>query len=275
MKKNIQALIIALTMLLSINGVKAVAGDGGEYSGSCTVKEQYTTSCVYSCTISSDDSHLYFDYKVVVNATGALSHNIVDESVKTDGTIFGTNSKEFLVVKKVEHDLIDYPVLDYFVDPAPFACRPVIPNTKITHESHTSGSGMTTFSTTHHEISIKQDPSYVPENTDSDVVDTTCGILGGKTSKVVAVIQKVYKYLKIIIPVLIVVLSIADFIKVIGTGKDDDMKKAINKFVKRIIIAIVFVLVPLLISIVINISGLTSQYSGINDGLKAIFCILK
>ena len=65
-----------------------------------------------------------------------------------------------------------------------------------------------------------------------------------------------------------------DFIKVVFSGKDDDMKKAINNFAKRIIIAIVFILVPTLVSFIIKFSGVTSQYSGINDGLKTVFCIL-
>ena len=84
-----------------------------------------------------------------------------------------------------------------------------------------------------------------------------------------------FNYVKVIIPILIILLSIVDFLKVIFSGKDDDMKKAMDKFIKRIIIAVVFILVPLFISIIINISGVTSQYSEVNDGLKAIFCVLK
>ena len=76
------------------------------------------------------------------------------------------------------------------------------------------------------------------------------------------------------IPVLIIVFSIFDFIKIACTGNEDDTKKAISKFAKRMIFAIVFVIVPILISFIINISGLASQYPSLNGGLKAIFCIL-
>ena len=180
--------------------------------------------------------------------------------------------------KEVKYELIDYPNIQYFIINSTFFCNPVVPKTNITYSSHVSGSGLTTFHTTNHEISIQQDSTYTPDNRpgyEQEDIDTSCGILGGKSSEVVLFLQKIYKYLKIIIPVLIIILSIADFIKVIGTGKDDDMKKSINKFIKRIIIAVAFVLVPMLISLIINVSGVTNQYNGINDGLKAVFCILK
>lgn len=115
------------------------------------------------------------------------------------------------------------------------------------------------------------------ESTGDITIDTSsaCGLLGGEDSNTVRIIKQIYGYIKIIIPILIIVLSISDFIKVIGTGKDDDMKKSIKKFTIRIIVAIVFILVPILISLFIKVSGISSQYSGLNDGLKAIFCILE
>lgn len=134
-------------------------------------------------------------------------------------------------------------------------------------------------------ISIQKDSSSTTPTTedssstnpiqDNDKIDTSCGLLGSETSKTVTFLSKMFNYVKVIIPILIILLSIADFLKVIFSGKDDDMKKAMDKFIKRIIIAVVFILVPLFISIMINISGVTSQYSEVNDGLKAIFCVLK
>lgn len=109
---------------------------------------------------------------------------------------------------------------------------------------------------------------------DDDFENNACGLLGGENSQTVSLIKDIYGYIKIIIPLLIVVLSIADFIKVVGTGKDDDMKKTIKKFATRIIIAVVFVLVPILISLIINVSGISSQYPSLGEGTKAIFCIL-
>lgn len=107
------------------------------------------------------------------------------------------------------------------------------------------------------------------------VVNNECGMIGPKDGELVKILRQIYMYIKIIIPVLIIGLGIADLLKSLGTGKDDDLKKAINKFAKRIILAIVFILVPIIISILINISGVTSQYDKINDGIKSLFCIIE
>lgn len=107
------------------------------------------------------------------------------------------------------------------------------------------------------------------------VVNNECGMLGSKDGELVKILKQIYMYIKIIIPVLIIGLGIADLLKSLGTGKDDDLKKAINKFAKRIILTIVFILVPIIISILINISGITSQYDKINDGIKSLFCIIE
>ena len=116
------------------------------------------------------------------------------------------------------------------------------------------------------------DPSLPTDNLDNN---NSCGMLGPKDGELVKILRQIYMYIKIIIPVLIIGLGIADLLKSLGTGKDDDLKKAINKFAKRIILAIVFILVPIIISILINISGVTSQYDKINDGIKSLFCIIE
>ena len=65
-----------------------------------------------------------------------------------------------------------------------------------------------------------------------------------------------------------------DFIKALGSGEEKEFKKAGRNFAKRIIIGICFFLIPAILSLLINISGITSQYD-INDGVKSIFCILE
>lgn len=57
----------------------------------------------------------------------------------------------------------------------------------------------------------------------------------------------------IAIPILLIIIGSIDFLKAVAANKDDDIKKAQNAFVKRIIAAIVVFLVPLIVSIVMNI----------------------
>lgn len=99
-----------------------------------------------------------------------------------------------------------------------------------------------------------------------------CEIFG---DTLVDLIREVYGYFKWIIPILIVILSMLDFVKVVGTGKDDDFKKAQNNLIKRIIVGVVFFLIPTLISMIINLSGITEQFENGNSIIEAVTCILK
>lgn len=99
-----------------------------------------------------------------------------------------------------------------------------------------------------------------------------CEIFG---DTLVELIHEIYGYFKWIIPVLIVVLSMLDFVKVVGTGKDEDFKKAQNNLIKRIIIGVVFFLIPTIISMAINFSGITEQIENGNSIIDAVTCILK
>lgn len=66
-------------------------------------------------------------------------------------------------------------------------------------------------------------------------------------------IQKVLDYIKIIGPILVVVLSSVDFIKVIWLSDDENMKKAQQKLVKRLAAAILLFLLPLLVSLLFSL----------------------
>lgn len=82
--------------------------------------------------------------------------------------------------------------------------------------------------------------------------------------KTIAIVQRIYRIIKIAIPVLIVILSIVDFLKVVLLSDEKDYKTAWNKFVKRIGIGIIFFLVPTLVSLIISISGLETEQSFLN-----------
>ena len=86
----------------------------------------------------------------------------------------------------------------------------------------------------------------------------------------ISLLKQVYSFIKYLIPVLIIVLSIIDFIKVVANGDDKEYKNAWNKFIKRIIVGIIILIVPQLISAIISLTGIDKAY-GIND----IICILK
>ena len=76
-------------------------------------------------------------------------------------------------------------------------------------------------------------------------------------------IQNIIKWIKYVLPVLVIVLSIIDFIKAIGSDKDDEMKKAQSNFVKRLIGAALLFLVPLIIELILEKMGFSSNSCGL------------
>lgn len=71
--------------------------------------------------------------------------------------------------------------------------------------------------------------------------------------------QNLFDFCKILIPLLIIGLSMFDFIKAI-VGKDDkDLKKAFNRLLKRLALAVVFFFLPMLINYFLEIIGTNSS----------------
>lgn len=283
MKKTIQLLIIMLLMFMGIKEVSAETqyGDIGTFDGTCELINSSTApfSCTYSCNITKDESYLKFNYSVSLNK-GKLVHEIIDDTIETnENSFFGENGwlgdGSYRVKKEFRVNLFSYPSDNDFEVKNKLTCLPITTSTNLKHEvvQDTTNTRPGVKHVYSNNIYISVDQSYVPDDRDQ-TIDNSCGFLGSNESNVIGILKKIYTYTKIIIPLLVVVLGIGDFIKLVITGKDDDMKKGIEKFAKRIILAIVFILVPILIQILINISGINSQYSQVNDGIKAIGCIL-
>ena len=72
-------------------------------------------------------------------------------------------------------------------------------------------------------------------------------------------IQKLFGYVKIIGPFIVLVMSGIDFIKVIVTGDDDGMKKALSKLIIRIILAASLFVLPDLVSALLDLFNITSS----------------
>ena len=98
---------------------------------------------------------------------------------------------------------------------------------------------------------------------DNGTSTSTCGF----SSRLFVWINNIMKWIKYILPVLVIVLGILDFIKAIVANKEDDMKKAQNNFVKRLIAAALAFLVPLIISFILEKMGFTPEACGM-DVLK-------
>lgn len=72
------------------------------------------------------------------------------------------------------------------------------------------------------------------------------------SNKIINFVANILKWGKYFAPVLVIILSIFDFIKSLASQKDEDMKKSQERFVKRLIAAALLFIVPFLIYFVLD-----------------------
>lgn len=71
-------------------------------------------------------------------------------------------------------------------------------------------------------------------------------------------LENLFNLLKIILPLLIIVLSIYDFIKSITAKDEKDMKKSFQNLIKRFIYAVILFVLPVLINFLLEFFGTNS-----------------
>lgn len=85
----------------------------------------------------------------------------------------------------------------------------------------------------------------------------------GFSEKLIGWILNIIKWIKYIIPVIVIILGIIDFIRAIASDKDDEMKKAQGRFVKRLIAAALIFIVPFILEFVLDKMGFSAEGCGI------------
>ena len=67
--------------------------------------------------------------------------------------------------------------------------------------------------------------------------------------------SNILRWIKYILPVVVIVFGILDFIKAISADKDDEMKKAQKRFIIRLIAAALVFIIPLILEFVLDKMG--------------------
>lgn len=75
------------------------------------------------------------------------------------------------------------------------------------------------------------------------------------SSEMVDLLSSGINIVKILIPIILLVLGIVDFASSVFSGKEDNMKKNLEKFIKRVIICFVIFLVPSLLKLILTIAS--------------------
>lgn len=92
-------------------------------------------------------------------------------------------------------------------------------------------------------------------NYEEETVSCGSGLLTGIPSKLPQILKVVYMALQIAVPVILVILGSIDLFKSITAGKDDEMKKGQQTFIKRLIAAAIVFFVFVIVKLVITFVG--------------------
>lgn len=68
-------------------------------------------------------------------------------------------------------------------------------------------------------------------------------------------INKVMKIIRIAVPILLMVFGILDFMKATFAGQENEMKKTRDKFIKRVIAAVIVFLIPLFVNLILTLAN--------------------
>lgn len=76
-----------------------------------------------------------------------------------------------------------------------------------------------------------------------------------------------FKLLRFVVPALIIVLSVLDFVGVVASGEDDKMEKAKKHFVTRLVVGIVILLLPALLEVILKMAHLIDNGQSLADSV--------
>lgn len=90
------------------------------------------------------------------------------------------------------------------------------------------------------------------------------GTAGGSSScsfsqRITNWIFKIVKWFRYLVPILLIVLSVMDFIKAIASNSEDEIRKVGAKFVKRLIVAAIIFVLPLILEFLLGIFGISAN----------------
>lgn len=104
--------------------------------------------------------------------------------------------------------------------------------------------------------------AMVPVNIGGDPADVDCNALFGNKdddNSLAYLIDSVLKYVRIIVPILLILLGALDIGKAVIASREEEMRKAQSALIKRTIAAICVFLAPVFVNIVMNLADIVWQ----------------
>ena len=84
----------------------------------------------------------------------------------------------------------------------------------------------------------------------------------GELVQILGVVRTALTIIQIAIPILLIIMGSLDLMKAVMAGKEDEIKKGQNTFVKRAIAAVIVFFIPLIVSLVMGLITVDTTSSG-------------
>lgn len=176
-----------------------------------------------------------------------------------DGTNFIFNAKN-------QYTFIDGNLMASYYDSKIYCPEKIYYKKSGTHTYSTKkSSGCTGLAGKCNESKLINPPNVFIENNKSSEENptpsiNTCADLFGPNMRIL--IDTIMRWIRILVPLLLIGLGIMDFSKAVFSSKEDDMKKSRERFIKRIVAAILVFLVPIFVNLILDLGN--KAWSNIN-----------
>lgn len=98
---------------------------------------------------------------------------------------------------------------------------------------------------------------------------------GSTLVNVIAIVRLVMNIICVAVPIIMILMGTIDLFKAVTAGKDDDIKKKQKALITRIIAGVLVFLVPTIVSVLMNLIGVskwrTCWNSAKNGNFKSLF----
>lgn len=88
---------------------------------------------------------------------------------------------------------------------------------------------------------------------------------------VIAIVRLVMNIICIAVPIIMILMGTIDLFKAVTAGKDEDIKKKQKALITRIIAGVLVFLVPTIVSVIMNLIGVSSWRACWNNAAKGNF----
>ncbi len=90
------------------------------------------------------------------------------------------------------------------------------------------------------------------ESSKQPVVSDPCDLI---SENLMGYINEALKYIRIFVPILLLVLVVMDFLKAAFSSTEDAMKKTQAKTIKRIVVAVIIFFIPTIVNLILNLTN--------------------